>query len=320
MPRCSRPESLRWAFAASSRPSVLRGGDRSKEALRTAMARLRAVMRDEALKDEANEDHYDVAGVTSLVDCARACLKAAAAAAEESQSADGRGTGKEEVAECCMLVRSLLHVRAVRRVLREFLGSLLYLVLSSAPQLQDAHTWSARHRLVTFLHQLCGGKATMVNIWRHRHCCPECVARHVACQEALSLVRFFRDHKGKAEISYLLEDGFYLLLQVISDLVSSLHPLCFASSGGSGPLGWSDLHRDLAKNARSNANSLLDPDGSFARWLLEVSSQIEDLKQQAAACEAPSKDGSADGREMRFGEAFAEFRDFPHRRPLSLAA
>mmetsp|Transcript_40935 Transcript_40935/g.87186 ORF Transcript_40935/g.87186 Transcript_40935/m.87186 type:complete len:123 (-) Transcript_40935:13-381(-) len=112
-------------------------------------------------EEEAFEQCWgNAADTKGLADTVRALLEAAAGAcgalAVGAEDAIEGASWPPEAEAGCRRVRGLLRLRLVARVVREFTGGLLYLVLTSDTREEDARTWATRPRLVQFLHALCG--------------------------------------------------------------------------------------------------------------------------------------------------------------------
>jgi len=223
----------------------------------------------------------DCAETRELAEVGRAFLEASVVAVSDASAATAgrhaRGHCGEasllpaEAAAACARVRELIFLRPISRVFREFVGGLLYLVIARSPREEDMHTWTDRFRLIELLHAVCS--AGCVPATGDRKPCPECSCRHIAIQEALSLVRYIRELGAPREtpsgaggaakgcrLAPLLEDGLWHLLGAIQDLAAALHPPCYAAvhigEAGDGAvasgmaaaswLAWRDLYLEVA--------------------------------------------------------------------------
>eukprot|EP00927_Polykrikos_kofoidii_P021537 TRINITY_DN20343_c0_g1_i1.p1 TRINITY_DN20343_c0_g1~~TRINITY_DN20343_c0_g1_i1.p1 ORF type:complete len:373 (-),score=57.28 TRINITY_DN20343_c0_g1_i1:128-1246(-) len=287
---------LRWSYVSSTAAfsRSRRGTEDDVNHLLREVASLTADVSRCArcLPADAEEEEAPAAGAyEQLVSTSRSFLDAAASLYCRTHMVPpwtcGRNGRSEGVSESlpeamngCEELRRLLRLRPVVRVVREFVGGLLYVVVTSQPLEEDVHSWSRRAQLVEFLHVLCGIKEPGVDpeIWHSRagkgrdsFPCPECACRHVAIQEALSLVRYLHDfvggsgefagcaHASTTEggesrhgvLPLHMADGLGVLVEASSDLVSALHPRCSgvvvrgASGSAAQDLCWRTVHADV---------------------------------------------------------------------------
>eukprot|EP00929_Paragymnodinium_shiwhaense_P086587 TRINITY_DN4708_c1_g1_i1.p1 TRINITY_DN4708_c1_g1~~TRINITY_DN4708_c1_g1_i1.p1 ORF type:complete len:347 (-),score=63.78 TRINITY_DN4708_c1_g1_i1:178-1218(-) len=220
--------------------------------------------RQEELEKQEKELLGTVRGFLDAV-ISLSCGPAAAAA---SKMADSEAT-LADVSAGLADVRQLLHLATVANALREFIGGLLYLVLTTEPLEQDLHTWLARSQYLGLLRRLCDDTPGGMGVVEERCAaavargcclrpCPECSVRHMAVQEAFSLVRYFRGHCEKAaggDVAVHLQDGLLMILEAIYVAMSSLHSCCAATTQSRGAreagLCWRAIHGDLQRSSRA---------------------------------------------------------------------
>ena len=111
-----------------------------------------------------------------------------------ASSIEGQGY---DLAPACRAVRDKLGIRDVLRVVQDFVGSLLYVVIAAEAKNSHGKDVNAKDQLTDFLYQLCGlHEQSESSSSSTRVCaalvepCKSCACCHIALREALNILRF----------------------------------------------------------------------------------------------------------------------------------
>lgn len=231
-------------------------------------------------------------------------------------------------------VRDKLDIRDVVVVVRDFIGSLLYVAVAAEhQQSQSKQSGNAKRQLSELLCELCGLREQSAHSGAtHSRAglaepCKCCTCCHIAIQEALSLLRFVHyfmttscaDESSERHLPRHMEDGVLELLHLVTTLSSALHEDCFLVAQRSDHLQWWPRYEQLRRDCPV-ASWPLTAWASFQQLWLDAEQAAFKLQKRVALFRmqmAPMPQGrqGRGGQRARHARPSAGFVSFPPRLP-----
>ncbi|CAE7209801.1 unnamed protein product [Symbiodinium sp. CCMP2456] len=229
-------------------------------------------------------------------------------------------------------VRDKLDIRDVVVVVRDFIGSLLYVAVAAEhqhSQSKQGGTATAKRQLSELLCELCGFReqSTHSGATHSRgglaEPCKCCTCCHIAIQEALSLLRFVHyfmttscaDESSERHLPRHMEDGVLELLHLVTTLSSALHEDCFLVAQRSDHLQWWPRYEQLRRDCPV-ASWPLTAWASFQQLWLDAEQAAFKLQKRVALFRLQTAQGrQGQGQRARHARPSAGFVSFPPRLP-----
>ncbi|CAE7746525.1 unnamed protein product [Symbiodinium sp. CCMP2592] len=236
-----------------------------------------------------------------------------------------------DLAPAFRAVRDKLDIRDVVVVVRDFVGSLLYVAVAAEPQLSHSQQGgNAKRQLSELLCELCGLYEQPAHFSRATHSraglaepCKCCTCCHIAIQEALSLLRFVHyfmtacaDESSERNLPRHMEDGVLELLHLVTTLSSALHEDCFLVAQRSDHLQWWPRYEQLRRDCPVPSWPLTAW-ASFQQLWLDAEQAAFKLQKRVALFRMQTAQGrqGRGGQGVRHARPSAGFVSFPPRLP-----